>query len=310
MRPTRALAVAVVAAALTFTACSDDGADSGGAGAQGAPEVAAEDRDGLSMNEDLADNGAMRRDVRSGGDAPAETMEKAIISKGNVQLQSDDVEQAVFDVQALVDEYGGEITDRETGTDDEGEVRNARLVLRIPSKDFGAAFTDLEQVADLRKSTSTSEDVTTQVIDNEVRIRAQRRSLRRVEVLLDRAESIRDIVSIEAQLTRRQANLDSLEQQQAYLRDQTSQSTIVVNIQRTPEEPKKKEKDDDAGFLSGLEGGWNALVVFGVGVATVAGALLPWTVVLLLVGVPLWLVVRRFRRRIEATPATPEPSDA
>jgi hypothetical protein len=301
MRPTRALAVAVVTAALTLTACSSNGDDSGDGGGTTAADLAAPERPA----DELADGVAQRR-----GDAPEEAMEKAIISKGNVQLHSGDVEQAVFDVQALADKYGGEITDRETGTDDEGEVRNARLVLRIPSKDFQDAFIDLEQVADLRSSTSTSEDVTTQVIDNQVRIRAQRRSLRRVEVLLDRAESIRDIVAIEAQLTRRQANLDSLEQQQAYLRDQTSMSTVVVNIQRTPEEPAKKKKDDDAGFLSGLEGGWNALVAFGVALATVVGALLPWTVVLLVVGGPLWLLVRRLRRR-EPTPApAAEPTDA
>jgi Flp pilus assembly protein TadB len=76
-----------------------------------------------------------------------------------------------------------------------------------------------------------------------------------------------------------------------------------VNIQRTPEAKPKKE-NDDAGFLPGLKGGWNALVVFGVALATVAGALLPWTVVLLLVGGPLWLVVRRLRRR------TPVPAPA
>ena len=73
---------------------------------------------------------------RSGRDPDAGdplAMEPAIISKGNVQLQSDDVEKAVFDVQALVDKYGGEVTDRETNTDDEGDVRMARLVLRIPA---------------------------------------------------------------------------------------------------------------------------------------------------------------------------------
>ena len=139
-----------------------------------------------------------------------------------------------------------------------------------------------------------------------VRIRAQRRSLRRIEILLDQAVSIRDIVAIESQLTRRQADLDSLEQQQAFLKDQTSMSTVTVNIQLTPEEPvKKKEKEeDDAGFLSGLETGFKALVVFAVGLATVIGALLPWAVVLLLVGGPLWLLVRRLRRR------EPEPAPA
>ena len=146
------------------------------------------------------------------------------------------------------------------------------------------------------------------MIDNAVRIRAQRRSLRRIEVLLDRAVSIRDIVRIESQLTRRQADLDSLKQQQAFLRDQTSMSTVTVNIQLTPDErakPKKKD-DDDAGFLLGAgRTGFKALVVFAVGLATVFGALLPWAVVLLLVGGPLWLLVRRLRRRDPAPAPAP-----
>ncbi len=302
MRPTRALVVAVLAAVLFLSACSSDGgdADSSG-GSNAAADVAPAEREGLDAP---ADEAALKADPDA-GEPPA--MERAIISKGNVQLESDDVDKAVFDVQALVDKYGGEVTDRETSTDDEGDVRMARLVLRIPAKKFSDAFGDLEQVADLKSSSSTSEDVTTKVIDNAVRIRAQRRSLRRVEILLDQAVSIRDIIAIESQLTRRQADLDSLEQQQAYLRDQTSMSTVTVNIQLTPEAPPKKEKkDDDAGFLSGLENGTKALVVFAVGLATVIGALLPWAIVLLVVGGPLWLLIRRLRRRSP----TPAPATA
>ena len=233
-------------------------------------------------------------------------MERAIISKGNVQLESDDVEKAVFDVQALVDKYGGEVTDRETNTDDEGDVRMARLVLRIPAKKFSDAFGELEQVADLKSSSSTSEDVTTKVIDNAVRIRAQRRSLRRIEILLDQAVSIRDIVAIESQLTRRQADLDSLEQQQAFLRDQTSMSTVTVNIQLTPDEPPRRRRRRTttpasspgsrtaSTRWSSSPSAWRPSI----------GALLPWAIVLLLVGGPLWLLIRRLRRREPPCPAT------
>jgi hypothetical protein len=249
----------------------------------------------------------------AGGNPPQEdpdAMERAIISKGNVQLESDDVEQAVFDVQALVDKSGGEITDRETSTDDEGEVRLARLVLRIPAKVYSDAFAALEtEVADLTSSSSTSEDVTTQIIDIDSRIRAQRASLNRVEVLLGQAQSIRDIVAIESELTRRQADLDSMVKRLAFLRDQTSMSTVTVNIQRTDGEPKKEKKeDDDSGFFSGLEDGWNALTSFGTGLSTVAGAVLPWTIVLLIIGGLAWPFRRRFNLR-RGTPAR-TPSDA
>jgi hypothetical protein len=306
---------------LALSACSSGDGDDAGAGGGTADSAAsrpdasdqrASKRDGNALDDglsaDLAEGAAPEP---ASLEAPEETqgeLEKAIISQGNVQLQSEDVEKAVFDVQALTDSYAGEITERETVTNDDGDVRMARLVLRIPSKDFQDAFVELQDVADLKSSNSTAEDVTTRVIDNAVRIRAQRRSLQRVEVLLDRAQSIRDIVAIEAQLTRRQANLDSLEKQQAYLQDQTTLSTIVVNIQLTSDEPKKEKKDDGASFLSGLEGGWDALVTFGNGVATVAGVLIPWTIVLLVLGGPLWLLFgRRLRRR---SPAAPEPSDA
>ncbi len=316
MRPTRVLAATALAAVLTHTACSSGGDDDAGdadggahASRADAEAVAPGDRPQPNQMERATDelNVTQARDAE-----PSDPTDQAVIRKGNVQLRSDDVAKAAFDVQAVVDKYGGEITDTETGSDDEGEVRMARLVLRIPSDRFQEAFTTLEGVAERVSSTSTSEDVTDQMIDTSVRIRAQERSLSRVEVLLDRATSIRDIVAIESQLTRRQADLDSLQQRYAFLKDQTSMSTITVNIERTPEKRSetKEEDDDDLGFLSGLEGGFKALAAFAVGLATVVGALLPWTVVLVLVGGPLWLLLRRFRRR-QLTPAPAvDPGDA
>ena len=309
MRPTRALAVTALAAVLTLSACSSDGddMDSGGNTSAGDSGVAPQSEAEKNVDQRGTADGVAFDDA--GGNPPQEdpdAMERAIISKGNVQLESDDVEQTVFDVQALVDKAGGEITDRETSTDDEGDVRLARLVLRIPAKVYSDAFAELEKVADLTSSSSTSEDVTTQIIDIDSRIRAQRASLNRVEVLLGQAQSIRDIVAIESELTRRQADLDSMVKRLAFLRDQTSMSTVTVNIQRTDGEPKKeKEEDDDAGFLSGLEDGWNALTSFGTGLSTVAGAVLPWTIVLLIIGGLAWPFRRRFRGRLASPAAAP-----
>ena len=112
-------------------------------------------------------------------------------------------------------------------------------------------------------------------------------------------------MAIEAEVAQRQAELDSLAQQQAYLKDQTSMSTVKVNIERRPDPKKAAPKDDDSGFLAGLAAGWNGLKSTVVAAATVVGALLPFAVVVLLIGVPVWLLVRRMRR----TPApAPVPS--
>ncbi len=132
-----------------------------------------------------------------------------------------------------------------------------------------------------------------------------------LEQLLDRAGSIRDIVAVERQLTDREARLNSLLRQQAYLADQTSLSTITVHLQRHPvDEPE--EEDGEDGFLAGLSAGWAALGTVAVGLATVAGALLPFLGVALVLGVPGWLLVPETleQRRTPDTVSDTEVADA
>ena len=186
-----------------------------------------------------------------------------MISTGNVQLRSDDVGQAIFDVRKVVDVHGGTISEDDTETDKDGAAFRSRMVLRIPTADFDDAMSELEKVAALVSSKRQSADVTTQVLDIDVRVEAQQRSIDRIQVLFDHATSIKDIVSIEGELSRRQADLASLQAQQRYLADQTSMSTITLAVERTPKATKPKPKDhDEAGFLSGLSDGWGALKTF------------------------------------------------
>ena len=231
-------------------------------------------------------------------------MGRAVISSGTVSLSSKDVAATRRDVQRVVDAQGGEVTDESTETDDEGEASYARLVVRVPSARFGEAMEALEQAGGLVSSTRGSDDVTTEVIDTDVRVRAQEASLVRVERLLAEASSLRQIIWIESQLTRRQGELDSLKSQQSWLRDQTSLSTITVDIS-TGAVVEEEPEDEPAGFLAGLREGTSALGSTLATLATVVGVLLPFAALALLVGLPVWLVVRR--RRAAATPRTAAP---
>lgn len=303
------LLVAFVAAGCASGADDDAGSDMAGDPAAAerpadAPAGAAVNdtdaalRDGLNLTSEAA------YDASGSVNTPAE-QERALISQGNVQLRSDDVGEALFEVQKVVDELAGEISQNETATDDEGDVKRARVVARIPSARFAEAMLSLEGAAELIASSSNIDDVTTKVIDTKIRLAVQKRSIRRIALLLDRAESIRDIVNIEAQLSRRQAELGSLQRQQAYLADQTSMATITVSLERTKAKPEPKEKKaDEKGFVAGLDKGWTGFKNVAVALATATGAALPFLVVLALLGVPAWSVVRRVVRR-RTTPVAP-----
>jgi hypothetical protein len=232
------------------------------------------------------------------------TQKRAVIAHGEVVLRSPDVAETRADVRRVLERYDGEVSSEETDTDDDGEAVTARLVLRVPSPRFDDAMGDLRRVAELAYANSDTKDVTTKVIDTRVRLRAQRRSVARVEQLLDRAQDLRDIVLIESELSRRQAALDSLEQQSAYLADQTSMSTISVEVDRK-HEAAPKEQEDRTGFLGGLAAGWHALTAVAVGLATALGATLPFLVVLAVLLLAAWPFLRALRRR-RGTPSGPE----
>lgn len=300
----------LLAAGLGLAGCSSGGADTESAepassadlDAAGAPasqrEAAADEAQDLGVQAD----GVTALTASRPADQPGTTQpgEPAVIQVGTMTVQSDDVAQARFDLEKVVDSYGGTIADEKTTASTDGEVRLSRVVLRIPSQDFDQAMLDLAELGKVTASTRKAEDVTAQVIDTQARIRAQEQSLQRVEVLFTRAQNIRDIVAIEAQLSRRQADLDSLKGQLAYLEDQTTLSTITVYLEQAPEEPvpvEKKEKDDDTAFVAGLKSGWDALSELGAGLATVSGALLPFAVVGLLLGVPAAVFGRRILAR-------------
>lgn len=281
----------ILALLLGLAACSSTGSDdSGDAGGNVATTEAEAPADGS-----VAFDAGSARSVAE-QEQPVDVVERSVIRKGNVELRADDVGKAQFEVQQVADRYAGQVTAEETTTDDDGQPAYTRMVLRIPSESFAEAMDALKEAAELESASSGENDVTAKVIDTRTRLAAQRRSIARITVLFDRAESIRDIMRIESELSRRQAALESLERQAAYLRGQTAMSTITVSIDQIPAEPgPKKDDTDGAGFVTGLKAGWDSLTTFAVGLATALGALLPWLVVLGIVGIPALLFWRRRR---------------
>lgn len=250
----------------------------------------------LAESGDAASTDGSADGSTDGSDGPTTAeLRRSVISSGTVSLAGEDVRETRRDVQRVVDTQGGEITEETTETDSEGDTSYVRMVVRVPSGKFGETMTALEQVGVLRSSDRGSEDVTTQVIDTGARVRAQEASLRRVELLLADARDLKDVIWIESQLTSRQADLDSLKSQQSWLADQTSLSTITVDISTHQVIEEEPEEERPAGFLAGLDGGSKALGALVTVLTTILGALLPFAAVALVLGLPVWIVVRRRR---------------
>jgi hypothetical protein len=231
------------------------------------------------------------RDAVGSPVAATQPMTRAVISTGQVSIRPASIDKARAEVMRLAASWGGTVADEQSSSDSRGRMVDSTLTLRVPTAKFSEALNAFAGLGKVDQESRKSEDVTTKVIDNDARVRAAERSIRQIEVLLDRAQKLGDIIAIESDLARRQADLDSLKSQQAYLSDQTSMSTINVYLSRTPH--VRPRAHDAHGFLAGLDDGWTAMKGATVVLLTVVGAVLPFALVLLVLGVPLWLVVRR-----------------
>ncbi|MFT3874310.1 MAG: DUF4349 domain-containing protein [Nocardioides sp.] len=289
------LAFASLLTALLLVGCSAQGGGAESDAAGGSTDTAAGENAPVPAEADAAMSTIARKNAV---DKPALNA-SYVISTGSVSLSGKDVADLRFDVQEVLDRHRARVDKDETDTGDDNAVIRSRTVFRVPVDEFDDAMDELEKLSGLTASSRESEDVTTQVIDTDVRVKSQEKSIERIRILLDRAQSIRDIMAIEGQLSRREADLDSLKQQQAWLAEQSSWSTITVHLKQ---KTAKDADTDETGFLAGLHSGWHAFTGASVAVITAVGALLPFTVLLVLVGTPLLILLRRRAGRRSSPP--------
>lgn len=313
----RAATAGLALTAILLTGCSGgdgDGDESqadtaapAGAVAEAQPEEARNDllaNDGVMFDSDGANLSAGRTTPESATTtAELEIQQSAyLIRTGRLEIVDADLAETRDGIDALLARYGGMLADEKTVNDDEGRPIRSKLVLRVPTRNFDTVMAALRENPSVTASDTASEDVATEVLDVESRLTNLRASLSRLRAFLSEADSLRALLDFERRITQVESEIASLVSQREYLADQTSLSTIAIEMHTPDAKPEPKpEKDslEDAGFLSGLKGGWNALVDVAVVAATGLGAALPFAGLALLLS-PVWLVLRRRRRVVPA----------
>jgi len=285
--------VAGALVATTVLAASACGAGGGGAG-DGSASGAGADAAVAGPAEAPAGGFAVADKAMASQRLPGTTAPSAVISTGHITLTSSDVVTARERLDAVLARLRGHVGDENTQTDDHGTVTRSHLVVRVPGARFDDAMTRLSAIASLRSASRKAQDVTTQVIDLRARIAAERSGVKRLRRLVGHTADLRALLDVERALTQRQGELESLQQERAYLHDRTSEATITVDIaRRTTPTPVAHAA---GGFTGGLHHGWDALVALVTALLLAFGTALPFVVAVALLGFPAGLVVRRVRR--------------
>src|SRR6266536_1145898 len=107
---------------------------------------------------------------------------------------------------------------------------HGQVTFRVPVDAFEATLRDLKGLGRYRGEHSSSDDVTTQYIDLGGQLAAWRAQEKVYLRLIGQAKSIGDVISIQNQLQSVQSNINRLQGQVDFLRDQSSFSTIELDL--------------------------------------------------------------------------------
>ena len=230
-------------------------------------------------------------DFEAGGGSAAETMPltgpvpqdapkappqvpRDVVKTATISVTADDPPAAADRASALAAEAGGRVDGRTEYGGSALDRARITLTLRVPADKLDGVIDGLKGLGTVESLDMQAEDVTSQRVDLDARIKALQTSVDRLLAIMRDARDPSALIEAENALSQRQADLDSLRAQRAALGEQISYSTITVDLVAGATGGPAPEQY--RGFFGQMERGWDALVDTGSNLLLLVGLLLPW----------------------------------
>ncbi len=182
----------------------------------------------------------------------------------------------------------------------------ATLSVRVPERSFDVAVKRFAALGDVQNVSTSSEDVTSQYVDLQARLRHYHAVEQRLVRFLAATDNVNQMLAVQDRIDNVQLTIEQLSAQLKSLRETTTYGTLSIFLREkgVPQAAATDPTDTFSGTLL------HSIKVLGHG-ARVTGlvltALLPFVVVFGGIGLVAWFVARRVRRgrRQPAQPSLP-----
>ncbi len=238
----------------------------------------------------------------------AETGDRKIIMKYHFSVETKDLDNAVKTLEESVASYGGyyESANVNGNTEDGGW---AELILRVPSKSVVEFNTGIEALGNVTNRSKSGDDVTTAYYDTENQLNSLKIQQERLMALLEKAETLDDILKLETELTRVRTEIERLTTVLLKYDNLIDYTTVTVNVRqvRTYTEPEPEtfgSRIADA-FRSSLE----FTKEFLQGAVIVLVWLSPFILFVGVVAVAVVLIVKADKKKKKEKKAVPEKTE-
>ncbi len=252
------------------------------------------------MEEMAGEEGSFGVSTTNQGSNVQPFQERLIIRTANMSLVVANTEEAMATISQMAEENGGWVVNSSVFQYNEN-AKTGNITIRVPSSGFNSALEALRNMSvEVSNESTSGQDVTEEFVDVSARLENLEATAERVRAFLDDAKTVEEALQVNQELSRLESDIEAMKGRLQYLSQSASFSTITVDL--TPDIVSQPIEPSN----------WRPAVVFRNAVDSLVDALQDvaefgiWFAVyllplLLIVGIPLWLVGRfiwrRWRRR-------------
>jgi hypothetical protein len=230
---------------------------------------------------------------------------QSIIYTATLTVRAANVETAVARATRLAESAGGYVSAEHSSLTRGRSIRAlVSIQFKIPVSTYPGTLAALSGLGTKLSETQRTQDVTQAVADVNSRVASAEAAIIQLRKLLAHAGTVNGLLTVQDQINQEEASLEELMAQQRALAGETTYATVSMVVQGPAPVHHHHRAKPVAGFLGGLAAGWHALRRAVAALLTVAGAVLPFAVVLALLAAAVYAARRRLaRRRAGASPA-------
>ena len=160
----------------------------------------------------------------------AETSRK-LIRTASLTIRTAQYDADLEALTQLISSVGGYIESTyQSGDLESGSARSNSMTLRIPSDKLDEFLNGLDSVGRVVDRSESSTDMTVQYADNEARLATLQAKMERLNELLEKAETVEDLISIESAIADTQYSIDSYETRQRTIDRQVDMSEVDIYL--------------------------------------------------------------------------------
>lgn len=162
------------------------------------------------------------------------------IKTANLAVEVVDVPKAQQEAEAIAKAVNGRVQSSQK-SDDEGVLASAELTFRVPVQSFETAVNRLRKLGRVLNDSLAGEDVTSQVVDTEARLKVMKAEEDQYVELLKATKKIGEVLSVKERLSQVRQEIESLEASRKSLKSQAAESTIHLSLAEKRGEDKPRQ---------------------------------------------------------------------